>query len=271
MLLEGKVAIVTGGGRGIGRATSKLFASHGCRVVIAQRDAESGERTRQEIEAAGGAAILVQTDVSRRDSIEHMVQEAERQYGRIDILVNNAAKMGTNGHFLAVTPEEWDLVIATNLTSVFVCSQAAARVMAKTGGGAIVNITSVNGYLPQPECAAYGAAKGGVEVLTRLMATDLAPYHIRVNVVAPGPIQSRSPDSEPPRPSDSTLLGRVGLPQEVASAILFLVSDASSFVTGQSLLVDGGMIGNAYRMYAWPRPKPEEAQASAEPKSGAVD
>jgi NAD(P)-dependent dehydrogenase (short-subunit alcohol dehydrogenase family) len=269
--LDGKVAIVTGGGRGIGRATSKLFASDGCRVVIAQRDPESGERTRQEIEAAGGAAIFVQTDVSHRESIEHMVQETEQRYGRIDILVNNAAKMGTNGHFLALKQEEWDLVMATNLTSVYVCSQVAARVMVKTGGGAIVNITSVNGYLPQPECAAYGAAKGGVEVLTRIMATDLAPYHIRVNVVAPGPIQSRSPDSDPPRPSESTLLGRVGLPQEVANAILFLVSDASSFVTGQSLLVDGGMLGNAYRLYGVPRPKPEQARASAESKSGAVD
>jgi 3-oxoacyl-[acyl-carrier protein] reductase len=255
VLLDGKVAVITGGGRGIGRAIGKLLASHGCRVVIAQRDAESGERTRQEIEAAGGTAVFVQTDVSRRESIENMVRETVQTFGRIDILVNNAAKLGANGHFLALEQQEWDLVLATNLTGVFVCSQAVARVMAQNGGGAIINVTSSNAFIPQPGCAAYGAAKGGVEILTRSMATDLAPYHIRVNAIAPGPIQSRSPDDEPPRESDSTLLGRIGLPKEVAEATLFLVSDAASFITGQSLPIDGGLLVNAYRLYNMPRPK----------------
>jgi len=257
VLLEGKVAIVTGGGRGIGRAIAKRFAAEGAKVVIAQRDRPSGERTCQEIEQVGGTALFVETDVSKREAVEHLVQETVQRFGRIDILANNAGLMGINGPFLEVTQEEWDRMLAINLTGVFMCSQAAARVMARGGGGSILNVTSVNGFVPQPQCCAYGAAKGGVEILTRSMATDLAPYNIRVNAIAPGPIQSRSPDDEPPHPNNMTLLGRAGLPREVAEAALFLVSDESSFVTGQSLAVDGGTMVNAYALYGAPRPKPQ--------------
>ncbi len=264
MLLQDQVAIVTGGGRGIGRAVSKRFASEGARIVIAQRDPVSGDHTCQEIRDAGGTAIFVPTDLGDREAILRLVAEAEKQFGGVDILVNNAAVLGENGHFFDLPWENWDRVLAVNLTGVFVCSQAVARIMARRGRGSIINISSSNAFVPQPRCAAYGAAKGGLETLSRSMAVDLAPYGIRVNVIAPGPIQSRSPDDAPPRVSDATLLGRIGLVREVAEAVLFFASSESSFITGQSLCVDGGMLVNAYRLYGGKRPQPvgEPAQSS---------
>lgn len=249
MRLDGKVAIVTGGGRGIGRAIVKRFAAEGASVLVAQRDATSAEATLQDVRAAGGVAVFVPTDVSRRDSVEHMAEEAVRRLGRIDILVNNAAKLGLNGHFLEVTQENWDEVISTNLTGCFMCGQVVARVMAQQKSGCILNVSSINGILPLPHCAAYASAKGGVNLLTLSMAIDLAAYGIRVNAIVPGPIQSREDDDAAPHPTTATLLGRVGLTREVASAALFLASDEASFITGQSIIVDGGNIINAYGLY----------------------
>lgn len=249
MVLQGKTAIVTGGGRGIGRAIARRFAQEGAAVTIAQRDVASGEATCAEITAAGGRALFIRTDVARREDVEHMVAATVEAFGTVDILVNNAARTGENGPFLEVPPELWDEVIATNLTSVFLCSQAAGRVMARAGGGSIINVSSTNGLIPQPRCCAYGAAKGGMEILTRSMAVDLAPYHIRVNTIAPGPIQSRDADDTPPRPSTSTLLGRNGLPAEVAAVAAFLASEESSFITGERIAVDGGILVNAYNIY----------------------
>ena len=254
-MLQNRVAIVTGGGRGIGRAIARRFAAEGARVVIAQRDVLSGEATCAEIIAAGGEALFVPTDVARRQDVEAMVDAALRAYGTVDVLVNNAARTGENGPFLEVAPEVWDDVIATNLTGVFLCAQAVGRVMARAGQGSIINVSSTNGLVPQPRCCAYGAAKGGVEILTRSMATDLAPYGIRVNAIAPGPIQSRAPDDAPPQPSEATLLGRAGLPAEVAAVAVFLASEESSFITGERIAVDGGLLVNAYRLYGGRAPK----------------
>jgi NAD(P)-dependent dehydrogenase (short-subunit alcohol dehydrogenase family) len=175
-------------------------------------------------------------------------------FGQIDILVNNAALLGENGPFLEVTQEVWDRVIRVNQTAVFICSQVVARVMATAWRGSIINISSVNGLVPQPRCVAYAAAKAAVESITRSMAIDLAPYNIRVNTIAPGPIQSHLPDDEPPRLTDSVLLGRVGLPAEIAAVALFLASDESSYVTGERIGVDGGKLINGYRIYGVERP-----------------
>ncbi|MBC7235223.1 MAG: glucose 1-dehydrogenase [Chloroflexi bacterium] len=249
MKLRGKVAVVTGGGRGIGRAISKRFAAEGAAVVIAQRDIATGQATVGEIEATGGSACFQPTDVGRPEDVERLMAQTVEHLGRIDILVNNAAILGENGHLLDIPLETWEAVIRVNLTGVFLCSQAAARVMARQRSGCIIHLSSTNGTIPQPRCAAYAAAKGGVELLTRSMAVDLAPYGIRVNAIAPGPIQSRAPDDEPPHATGLTLLGRAGLPAEVANVAAFLASDEASFITGECIAVDGGTLTNAYRLY----------------------
>jgi 3-oxoacyl-[acyl-carrier protein] reductase len=256
MRLRDKVAIVTGGGRGIGRAIARRFAQEGARVVIADVETEAGQATCAEIKEAGGQAYFHYTDVGDRAQVDALAAETVRQYGRIDILVNNAGLTGENGHFLEVPIETWDRVLRVNQSAVFHCSQAAARVMAQAGSGNIINLSSVNGLVPQPRCVAYAAAKAAVESLTKSMAEDLAPYGIRVNTIAPGPIQSRMPDDAPPQPTDTTLLGRSGLPSEIASVAVFLASDEASFITGERIGVDGGMLVNGYRIYAGPHPRP---------------
>jgi NAD(P)-dependent dehydrogenase (short-subunit alcohol dehydrogenase family) len=255
MRLRDQVAIVTGGGRGIGRAIAKIFAQEGAAVVIADLDAASGKATTQEIVDSGGRALFVETQVANRASVEAMVEATVDAFGRIDILVNNAAILGSNGHIFDVTQEIWDRVIAVNQTGVYLCSQIAGKVMAQARRGNIINISSVNGTVPQPGCIAYGAAKAAVESMTILLAEDLAPYGIRANCIAPGPIQSRMPDDAPPRQTDRVLVGRTGLPSEVASVALFLASEASSFVTGQTVPVDGGLLVNGYLLYSVQRPK----------------
>ncbi len=254
MRLKEKVAIVTGSGRGIGRTIARQFVEEGASVVIAEQDEESGRRVHAELQSAGGNAIFVRTDVSSRPDVELLVDETVRRFGCIDILVNNAAVLGENGHFLEISQSVWDHVVSVNQTAVFICSQLAGRVMAKAGRGNIINISSINGNVPLPRCAAYVTAKSAVESLTRMAATDLAPYNIRVNTIAPGPIETRPPHLESPRPTDDTLLGRNGLPHEIAAAAVFLASDESSFITGERIAVDGGMLVNGYRIYGVERP-----------------
>ena len=255
MELAGKVAIITGGGQGIGRAIAKRFAREGACVAIAQRDAAVGAATAQEIEAAGGKVLFVLTDVAQRAQVEQLVAETVARFGAVHVLVNNAAKTGGNGHLLDMPQEEWERTLAANLTGAFICAQLAAREMVRAGGGSIINVSSTNGQIPQPECAAYAVAKGGLEMLTRALAIDLAAYNIRANTIAPGPVQSRDPDDTPPRANDCTLVGRNGLPDEVAALAVFLASDASSYITGERIGVDGGLLINAYQLYGTPKPR----------------
>ena len=255
MLLKDKIAIITGGGRGIGRGITKRFAQEGAIVVIAQRGRERAEQTVQEVLDAGGTAAFVKTDISQRDQVEHLIAETVERFGTIDILVNNAGITGENGHFLEVSQETWDRIVRVNLTGQFMCGQEAARVMSEHGGGSIINITSTNGLVPQPRCCAYGSAKGGLEVLTRSMAVDLAPYNIRVNAIAPGPINQ---DDSPPRPTSITLLGRTGVPAEIGSVAVFLASDESSYITGERIAVDAGTLVNAYTIYGSKFRKPKD-------------
>jgi NAD(P)-dependent dehydrogenase (short-subunit alcohol dehydrogenase family) len=184
-----------------------------------------------------------------------MVQRTVDEFGRIDILVNNAAILGENGPLLEISQEVWDRVIGVNLTGVFICSQVVGRVMAQARSGNIINIGSTNSFVPQPRCVAYGAAKAAIISVTISLAEDLAHYGIRANCIAPGPILSHLPDDAQPTPSNSTLLGRAGMPSEIASVALFLASDESSYVNGQCISVDGGLLHNGYRIYQMERPQ----------------
>lgn len=249
MQLKDRVAVVTGSGRGIGRRIARRFALEGAAVVVAEIDADNGERTCRDLAADGGRAIFAETDVTSQHSIEHMVECATKEFGGIDILVNNASATGHRGDFLEVDLATWERIVAATQTSVFLCSQAVARSMAARGDGSIVSISSVNGLNPQPRNWAYGSAKGAVLTLTRGMATELAAHGIRVNAIAPGSIQSELPPNEAPAPVAMALLGRNGRPEEIASAALFLASDEASYITGQVLVVDGGALVNGHNIY----------------------
>lgn len=254
MILAEQVAIVTGAGRGIGLATAQALVQAGAAVVLAEVDATQGEAAAQALSARGLTARFIRTDVAQAESVTQLVETTVALHGRLDILVNNAGLTGANGHLLELTPETWDRVIAVNQTGVFHCSRLAARVMAAARRGCILNISSVNGRVPQPGCVAYGASKGAVDAMTVAMAEDLAVYGIRVNAIAPGAIQTHLPLDAAAESSDLALLGRFGLAQEIAQVAVFLASDAASYITGQVITVDGGLLTNGYRIYDMPRP-----------------
>jgi NAD(P)-dependent dehydrogenase (short-subunit alcohol dehydrogenase family) len=240
MKLEGQVAIVTGGGRNIGAEIAKLFASEGAKVAIV--DADRGRATKV-ADAIGAAAMALVADVSKRAEVEAAVAEVVRRFGRIDILVNNVA-ISDAKTILDITEEEWDKVIAVTLKSQFLMAQAVARQMVAQGpGGRIVAIGSTSGHRGRSRAIAYSAAKGGVANLMRAMAVQLAPHGIRVNSISPN--KTGSPvgrdEFDPTRPI-TNLVKRPGQPVETARAVLFLVSDDASFILGENIFVDGGVM-----------------------------
>jgi NAD(P)-dependent dehydrogenase (short-subunit alcohol dehydrogenase family) len=242
MKLNDQVAIVTGAGRNIGEDTAKLLAREGAKVAVVDMDKGRGERVAAEITEAGGAAAAFVADVASEADIAALVKDVVARWGRIDILVNNAA-VSDNKHILEITKEQWDKVIAVTLTGPFLMSQHVARQMvAQGGGGKIVNIGSTSGFFGRSRAIAYTAAKGGVANLTRSLAVQLAPYRIRVNGVVPNKIGSPvgKDEFDPTRPVVN-LVGRPGAPMDLARVILFLVSDDSEFIAGEMLFVDGGV------------------------------
>lgn len=243
MKLAGKVALVTGGGQGIGLGISRRFAAEGAMVVIAQRTLETAERAAAEITASGGKAVAMRLDVSSPEQVHQVVEEIVSRFGRIDVLVNDAALTGHTGityrPFLEVPLAEWQRTLDVNLTGVFLCSQEAARHMARQGGGRIINISSVDGQVPEYRCSHYAASKGGLEALTRAMALDLGEHGILVNAIAPGAIRSH-PRPGAPEPTGPNPLVRPGRPEEIGAVALLLASDDGSYVTGQVIAVDGG-------------------------------
>jgi 3-oxoacyl-[acyl-carrier protein] reductase len=241
MRLKDKVAIVTGAGRNIGEAIAVLFADEGAKVVVADLDQGRADHTVGLIKDKGGQAVSVIADVSKEDSVQKLIADAVKAFGRIDILVNNVA-ISDNKHILDITKEEWDRVIGVTLTAPFLCGKYAAKQMVAQGsGGKIVNIGSTSGFRGRTRAVAYTAAKGGLANLTRTMAVQLAPHKIRVNAVIPNKIGSPvgKEDFDPTRPVNN-IAGRHGQPIDLARAVLFMASDESDFVYGDMLFVDGG-------------------------------
>ena len=240
-----KVAVVTGAGRGIGKAVALGFAREGARVAVNDVNPDTAAATTKEIIAAGGEATPHVADVGNKMAVQTMIQSILDQWERLDILVNNAG-IEPKGTVLAMDEWDWDKTLAVNLKGPFLCSQTAGRVMKELGGGAIVNIGSVAQVLGRREMAAYAASKGGVAQITRALALEWARHGVRVNCVAPAYV--RTPLVEPvfqrPELMDEiirrTPLGRVAEPREIAAPVLFLASDLASYVTGQTLFVDGG-------------------------------
>lgn len=245
MRLAGKVAIITGGGSGIGRATAQLFTREGAKVVVADYNAEAGENTVQAIQDSGGEAIFVKVDVSDAEQVQHMVQSALEAYGGIDILFNNAGIL-LFGTILETDPKDWNRLLSINLNGVFLCSKAVIPHMIERGGGSIINTSSSTGaHDVAANIAAYVTSKGGVTLLTKAMAVDHAKDHIRVNAIAPGPTDTPMlrENMSPEELADFAAtfpMKRLGWPEELAYAALFLASDEASFVTGAVLAVDGG-------------------------------
>lgn len=247
--LEGKVAIVTGGGRGIGRGITERFVGEGAAVTIAQRDMESARRTVTEVEEQGGRALYVQTDVSDYDQVQRMVQSTVDHFGRLDILVNNAGVSGLSGNMLEMKYEDWQRFIAINLTATFICAQAAARAMVARGiPGRIINIGSINSFKAQKHAANYVAAKGAIPVLTMAMAVDLSPYGILVNAIAPGTISTERTRPRLQNPEYVAMiqknvpLGRTGEVSDIAAIATLLASDECTYIQGETIVVDGGFL-----------------------------
>jgi len=243
MRLEGKVAIITGGTFGIGESTALLFAKEGAKVVIAARNAEKGESVVSQIKEQGGDAIFVKTDVANEQDVQNLVKETVDTFGKLDVLFANAG-VGAGGDIHETTMEDWNRLISIDLTGVFLCSKFAIPAMIKNGGGSIINCASILGHVGHPSVSAYAAAKGGVVNMTRSAAVTYASKGIRVNAVCPGyidtPMTSGLSEEMKKYLITKHPIGRLGTPEEIATAVLFLASDDSSFVTGANLLVDGG-------------------------------
>ena len=246
MLLDGKCALVTGASRGIGRAVALKLASEGAKVALNFAGNEAAaEAVKQEIEAAGGEAILVKANVADEAAVQEMVQKTTDAFGRIDILVNNAG-ITRDGLLARMKEEDWDAVLSTNLKGVFLATKAVAKVMMKQRAGRIVNMASVVGITGNAGQANYAAAKAGVIGFTKTIAKELASRGVTANAVAPGFIATDMTAVLSDKAKEAALtgipLGRMGTPEDVSAAVLFLVSDQAPYITGQVLNVDGGMV-----------------------------
>jgi 3-oxoacyl-[acyl-carrier protein] reductase len=246
MFLKDQVAIVTGGTKGIGRAVSLLLAEEGARVVANfSRDVEAAENLMSEAKSKRLGIGLYKADVTQFEQVKEMVEETFAQYGKIDILVNNVGLVRDN-FLMLMSDEEWDSLLRANLTSLFHCCKAVIRKMIPQRKGKIINISSISGILGTSGQTNYAATKGGMISFTKSLARELGSFHIHVNAVAPGLIESEVVSTMPKEKVDAILksssLGRIGKPEEVAKVVLFLASEHSDYITGQTIVVDGGII-----------------------------
>lgn len=241
--LEGRVAIITGGGMGLGQATAELFADHGAKIVIADINPEAGETLVDSLQKRGSEALFVEANVALALDAENMVKKTVKQFGKLDILVNNAG-IQVEKRVPDTTEEEWDRVLGVNLKGAFLCSKHAIIEMRKQGSGSIVCVSSLSGLVSNPKQASYNASKHGLIGLAKCMAQDHAMEGIRVNVICPGsmntPMVLGIPEEHVAPYRKANFLQRFAEPIEVAQCILFLVSDDASFVTGSVMVADGG-------------------------------
>lgn len=243
--LDKKIALVTGGSKGIGLAMACALGLHGANVVIASRNVGDLKKVTEEMSRKGLSFSWIQADVTDKESVQLMIEQIIQQYGRLDILVNNAG-MNIRKPLVEIEEEEWDQVLNTNLKGIFLVGQAAAKQMIKQGNGKIINISSIFGGVGMPFQTSYAASKGGINQLTKVWASELSPYNINVNAIAPAYIKTPMTGAwlqDEERYQEivkNTMLNRIGEPEDVAGPVVFLASDAANYITGHILYVDGG-------------------------------
>jgi len=238
-----KTVVVTGAGNGIGKAIAIRFAKEGANVVVNDIDGPIADDVAKEILDTGGSAVAIKADVSDNNQVSEMFQKTVERYGLVDVLVNNAGLVSPMLHFFEADESWWRRIIDVNLTGHFLCSQHAARMMAKKGSGVIINMSSGGATRAHRAFSAYDASKGGIEALTRAMALDLGPYGIRVCALMPGSIDTEGMDEEARRLRGENIpLGHPGNPDDMAGPAVFLASDDASYITGDVIKVDGGML-----------------------------
>ena len=252
--LKDKVAIVTGGSRGIGQAIAYGFAKAGAKVVITSRKAQDLEATAAEIKAFGAEVLVIPAHLGKMEDIKKVVDTVMAKYGRIDILVNNAGASPAMGTVLDSDERLWDTIMNLNMKGLYFLSQACAKVMKNQGGGKIINVASIDGFKPEPFVSVYSISKAGVRMITKAFAMELAPHNIQVNTIAPGPVSTKMMDSHffhlPPEEAQKAKdalekllpMKRIGQPDDIAGAAIYLASEASSYTTGTEIIIDGGVL-----------------------------
>lgn len=235
-----KVVIVTGAGKGIGRGIAEAYATEGVKVIIAEKVPQLGFEAEKSIVSQGKTAVFIQTDVSHPNDIADLIRKTVELFGRIDILINNAGIAKWSSPY-ELTVDDWDAIINTNLRSVFLCSREAAKIMKAQGGGSIVNIASTRAFMSEPNTEAYAASKGGIYALTHALAASFSKDRIQVNCISPGWIETG--DYSQLREADHAqhFSGRVGNPEDIARACLYLTNEGNNFINGANIIIDGGM------------------------------
>jgi len=247
--LEGKVTIVTGASRGIGRATALAFAKAGSDIVLTSRKVQDLEKVAEGIRAEGRRALVINAHLGKMEDVRKVADTARAAFNKIDILINNAGTSPVFASFLETEDRLWDTVMGLNLKGLYFLSQAVARIMKEQGYGCIINVSSIDGFLPEMDNGVYAVSKAGVIMAGKVMARELAPYNIRVNTLAPGFVHTRLLDSSfearPGREEEcrkSVPMGRIADPDDMVGTLIYLASDAAKYVTGHTVIVDGGLL-----------------------------
>jgi NAD(P)-dependent dehydrogenase (short-subunit alcohol dehydrogenase family) len=246
--LENKVTLITGASRGIGRATAVAFARAGSDIILTSRKVEDLEKAAAEIRGEGRRALVINAHLGKMEDVRKVADTAKAAFGKVDILINNAATSPVFASFLESDEKLWDTIMSLNLKGLYFLSQAVARGMKEQGGGIIINVASTDGFLPEKDNGIYAVSKAGVIMATKVMARELATYNIRVNTLAPGFVHTKLLDSgfatRAGLEEESIAripMGRIGDPEEMVGTLIYLASDASRYVTGHTVIVDGGM------------------------------